>query len=188
MNENEQTAQAIASVQAVEYGQGQVAVATFGVDDEVLGLWLGLERWEDGSLRPELQRLMRNGHCPAPRSKNPKDDYYAIVTRPDWCIVADIEYGAYREHRQRMSETTLRLAGPEPEKAWFGIGNTAKVAKYVAMAIREHGQPLRMFSDRFGHIAALVYDDKVVCVDEGSDYVLEEVDLSSVPALDVTFW
>ncbi len=51
---------------------------------------------------------------------------------------------------------------------WFGIGDTNDD---VADAIKEHGQPISVFHESDGYMAALVYEDKVVCVGyDGNEY------------------
>ena len=51
---------------------------------------------------------------------------------------------------------------------WFGDGDTNKD---VRNAIKHHGEPLRVFFQKDGFMAALVYKDKVVCVGyDGNEY------------------
>lgn len=44
---------------------------------------------------------------------------------------------------------------------WFGSGDTKEDVKE---AIEEHGEPLKVFFESHGYMAALIYEDKVVCV------------------------
>lgn len=51
---------------------------------------------------------------------------------------------------------------------WFGDGDTNKDVGY---AIKEHGEPVNVFYEEDGFMAALVYADKVVCVGyDGNEY------------------
>lgn len=51
---------------------------------------------------------------------------------------------------------------------WFGSGDTNEDVKNN---IKEHGEPLSVFYESNGFMAALVYSDKVVCVGyDGGEY------------------
>lgn len=49
---------------------------------------------------------------------------------------------------------------------WFGEGNTNEDVKE---AIKEHGEPLKIFYEQKGFMAALVYENKVVCTGYDSE-------------------
>ena len=48
---------------------------------------------------------------------------------------------------------------------WFGEGDTNEDVKE---AIKEHGEPLKIFYENKGLMAALVYENKVVCIGHDS--------------------
>ena len=51
---------------------------------------------------------------------------------------------------------------------WFGSGDTEEDVK---KAIKKHGEPLSVYFENSGYMAALVYADKVVCVGyDGNEY------------------
>ena len=51
---------------------------------------------------------------------------------------------------------------------WFGNGNTNDD---VQNAIKNYGEPEKVFYEKDGFMAALVYSDKVVCVGyDGNEY------------------
>jgi len=51
---------------------------------------------------------------------------------------------------------------------WFGSGNTNEDVK---KQISEHGEPISVFYESNGFMAALVYSDKVICVGyDGGEY------------------
>lgn len=55
-----------------------------------------------------------------------------------------------------------------PYSDWFGNGDTFKD---IEAAVKEHGQPERVFLQRDGYMAALVYPNKVVVVGyDGNEY------------------
>ena len=56
---------------------------------------------------------------------------------------------------------------------WFGSGDTKDDIKE---AIKKHGKPVKLFIEEIGHMVALVYKDKVVCVGyDGNEYFHEFV-------------
>lgn len=62
---------------------------------------------------------------------------------------------------------------------WFGSGDTEED---VRNAIKEHGEPLSVFLEKSGYMAALIYADKVVCVGyDGNGYCQSFVMNEAVP-------